>query len=114
MVGARTERATIVKPRLIGPPDGDRLADAVRAINFYQEIGLRSGLAEPTMADELLERWGWTNVDEILEEAHDAGLIESGVSARTGWLTDKGRQLLQSLPEIDWSSESRRESRHHG
>lgn len=29
-----------------------------------------------------------------MERALDRGLIECGVSIRTGWLTDKGKQLL--------------------
>lgn len=31
-----------------------------------------------------------------MERAADHGLIEYGVSLRTGWLTDKGKQLLAS------------------
>ena len=29
-----------------------------------------------------------------MERAQDRGLIECGVSLRTGWLTDKGREML--------------------
>lgn len=29
-----------------------------------------------------------------MERAHRRGLIECGVSLRTGWLTDKGRELI--------------------
>jgi hypothetical protein len=51
------------------------------------------------MADEILERWGWhpKQANAILEKVIDRGYVECGVSARTGWLTDKGKALLRSL-----------------
>lgn len=84
-----------------GPDGHNRMGDAVEAINFYQEIGARSGLSptDRTMADAILIGWGWhpKQADAILEKAADRGYIEYGVSARTGWLTDKGRALLHSV-----------------
>ncbi len=46
------------------------------------------------------------NCDEKLaysacERACDNGLIEYGVSLRTGWLTEKGKELLTPNPTIE-------------
>lgn len=73
------------------------MADAVEAVNYFQEIVRRAGTG--TMADAVLEGMGWhpKQADAILLRAAKEGYIDYGVSARTGWLTDKGNALLASL-----------------
>lgn len=43
---------------------------------------------------ELETQYSAKAVDRKMEELTDRGYTEYGVSARTGWLTDKGRQAL--------------------
>lgn len=45
-------------------------------------------------------RWSEKAIDRKCEELADRGYLEYGVSARTGWLTDKGRQALQAAQEL--------------
>jgi hypothetical protein len=68
--------------------------DVVQAVNYYQQIILRT--TSSRFADDVLIDRGYPpkQADRVLEDAADEGLIEYGVSARTGWLTDKGRRLL--------------------
>ena len=70
--------------------------DVVKAVNFYQQMSAR--IAHATMADALLETMGYPakQAYRMLEDAAEEGLIDYGVSARTAWLTDKGRRLLLS------------------
>jgi hypothetical protein len=39
-------------------------------------------------------RWSAKAVDKKFQGLVDLGYLECGVSARTGWLTDKGRAVL--------------------
>jgi hypothetical protein len=74
--------------------------DVVQAINYYQQIIRRT--TSPRFADDVLIDRGYPpkQADRVLEDAADEGLIEYGVSARTGWLTDKGRRLLLDNPPV--------------
>lgn len=70
--------------------------EVVSAINYWHQIGSR--VEGGTMADAVLMLHGYSadQADDMLEDAADEGLIEYGVSPRTGWLTNKGRALLHS------------------
>jgi DNA-binding PadR family transcriptional regulator len=70
------------------------MADAVEAITEWQRLHER-------FADAILEGYGWhpKQADAILERAEREGFIESGVSSRSGWLTDKGKALLAEVGE---------------
>lgn len=88
-------RGEVVTPQHRRPKDW-RL-DVVRAVNYFQQVG--SKVAGGMMADAVLELHGYPpkQADRVLEDAADEGLIEYGVSARTGWLTDKGRRILWEI-----------------
>jgi len=48
-------------------------------------------------ADQLLVKWTGEPIkvcNRAMERAEDHGLIKSGVSLRTAWLTPKGKELL--------------------
>jgi hypothetical protein len=68
--------------------------DVVRAVSHYQQTVGRAG--SPRMVDDALGDMGYPpkQANRVLDDAHAEGLIESGVSTRTAWLTDKGRRLL--------------------
>lgn len=65
--------------------------DVVRAVNTSQRLELAR------FADAVLMDMGYPEkqADRVLEDAAAEDLIEYGVSARTGWLTDKGLALLR-------------------
>ena len=44
---------------------------------------------------EACERWSQKAVDRKFQQLVSSGLLECGVSARTGWLTAEGRQALR-------------------
>lgn len=69
---------------------GPKLLDGLRAIDYWQST-------HEYMADEWLRRHGYPDkvADDILERLERKDLIESGVSSRTGWLTDTGREVLR-------------------
>jgi hypothetical protein len=68
--------------------------DVVEAVNDYD---LRRWTPSCRFADQVLIDRGYPakQADAVLEDAAAEDLIEYGVSARTGWLTDKGRELLR-------------------
>jgi hypothetical protein len=45
---------------------------------------------------EICERYSEKAVDATYESLCKRGYMECGVSARTGWLTDKGREMLSN------------------
>lgn len=51
----------------------------------------------PCAYQALYERYPPKKVDAKFEKIYRKGYIECGVSARTGWLTPKGRAKLQEL-----------------
>jgi len=51
----------------------------------------------PCAYQVLYERYPPKQVDAKFEKIYRKGYIECGVSARTGWLTPKGRAKLQEL-----------------
>ena len=69
---------------------GPKLMDGLRAIDAYQREGM-------PFADARLEAMGYppNMADSILRRLHDKGLVESGVSERTGWLTDAGKAMFR-------------------
>lgn len=73
------------------PRPKDWRLDVVRAVNLSQRLDLAR------FADAVLMDQGYPEkqADRVLEDAAVEGLIEYGVSARTGWLTDKGMVLLR-------------------
>lgn len=73
------------------PRPKDWRLDVVRAVNLSQQLHLAR------FADAILMDQGYPEkqADRVLEDAAFEDLIEYGVSARTGWLTDKGRALLR-------------------
>lgn len=44
--------------------------------------------------DVLVDKWGEKRVMRQFESLADRGYIDYGVSARMGWLTDKGKQKV--------------------
>ncbi len=70
---------------------GDILAEAfARAKSDADE-------AEPEFADAVLQRQTgapWKVIDAAMERASDRGLVDYGVTLRSGWLTDKGKALI--------------------
>ena len=66
--------------------------EVCQAVQEYQHDRGKSSceiLAEKFSCDEKLAY-------SVCERAEDDGLIDYGVSLRTGWLTEKGEQLLNS------------------
>lgn len=45
---------------------------------------------------ELCQKWGEKVVIRKMERLADRGYIEYGVSPRTGWLTEKGKHVLEA------------------
>ena len=82
------------------PRPKDWRLDVVESVNYYRQIILRA-MPDP-------DRWGYSLMLDrgyplkqalaCMEDAEDEGLIESGVSTRTAWLTDKGRQMMSGRP----------------
>lgn len=74
---------------------GQKLLDGLRAFEAM-DLDRAETFGEYAMADERLEAMGYhPNVAaSIIERLGRKGLIEWGVSARTGWLTEKGKEAL--------------------
>ncbi|MCJ2131584.1 hypothetical protein [Methylobacterium sp. E-045] len=82
------------------------LRDAIPPMEMAQHSFTTPGI-EPAFefefVDEILVRntgAPWKVVDAAIERAYDHGLIEFGVTMRSGWLTDKGKALLALKEEI--------------
>lgn len=56
--------------------------------------------------EEICGRWSEKAVNRKMEELSKRGYIEYGVSARTGWLTDKGKAALEKWVSIEMSRHS--------
>lgn len=62
-----------------------------------------SGVDEP-FADEVLQRQTgapWKVIYAAMDRASDRGLIEYGVTMRSGWLTEAGKALLAQKSQPD-------------
>ncbi len=72
---------------------GPKLRDGLLAFERQHIEGLYAG------ADEYLILQGYhPNVaNDIIDRLARKGWIEYGVSARTGWLTDEGRHVLETV-----------------
>jgi hypothetical protein len=68
-----------------------QMVDVLRA---YEASTVARNLRWPV--DILIEQFGVPRkvAEHACAKAHDKGLIEYGISLRSGWLTDKGRELL--------------------
>jgi hypothetical protein len=103
--GQRNRHCCTTEP-LIGPrmrlPQSKDVSDldvcrAVAASKAYLEARGENGPGPIRFADSFIMEW--TGVPEkvahaAMERAYDHGLIECGVSIRSGWLTDKGVAML--------------------
>ena len=73
--------------------------DVCRAFDAYQNEGVAGDGKFPY--DYLME---WTGEPmkvcwRAMERAESRGLVECGVSLRTGWLTDAGRAALKGIKD---------------
>lgn len=50
---------------------------------------------------EACDKWSQKAVDAKFQQLVDKGYLECGVSARTGWLTEKGREHEKLLTEAE-------------
>lgn len=69
--------------------------------DFYVVLAydLSNKLIDRPYPYELIQKWFCCNEKlayKVCERADKRGLIEYGVSLRTGWLTDKGLKLLEN------------------
>lgn len=59
---------------------------------------------EPKFADTVLQHATgapWKVVNSAMERASDRGLVDYGVTLRSGWLTDKGKALLALEEQVN-------------
>ena len=70
----------------------------IMVLKAYKEFG-QMDLPRYKWPYEILAEWTGEHEKvcyRAMERAHKRGLVEYGTSLRTGWLTEKGKELLKS------------------
>jgi hypothetical protein len=75
---------------------GQKALDCLRLAADHQDLSYAEWQAR---YDELCKQYSAKAVDAMYESLSSHGYIEYGVSARMGWLTDKGRATVASAEE---------------